>query len=447
MRRFASAGLVLGPRQLAASAAARDCDRPDGPVEVGYGGARGGGKSHWMLAQLAADDCQRQPGLKALLLRKVGKAGRESFEDLRLRVLARLLHEYKRNDGSVHFPNGSRIILGNFKDERDVDAYLGLEYDAIGIEEATTLSASKVKVVNSCRRTSKPGWRPRTYYTTNPGGVGHAWFKARFVAPHRAGREAETRFIPATARDNRFLNPEYTANLEGLTGWLRRAWLDGDWDIASGQFFTTFRREAHVIPPIAVPDGWRAWLGFDYGFTHYTACHLLAESGDGDLYVVAEHGERRWLIEHHAAAIRAMLDRHGVAPHRLAGVLAGPDVFARKQDGGTIAADYARLPEPIRLHFRPANTDRINGAAAILRRLGDPGADDPARATPPRLFICESCPRLIEALPGLEHDPHRPEDVLKVDCDEDGRGGDDFYDSFRYAVMGAATPYEVRVYA
>ena len=61
MENFAQAGIILQPRQLAASAAARDCDRPDGPTAVGYGGARGGGKSHWLLAQMGADDCQRVP--------------------------------------------------------------------------------------------------------------------------------------------------------------------------------------------------------------------------------------------------------------------------------------------------------------------------------------------------------------------------------------------------
>ena len=53
---FIRAGIILQPRQLAASAAARLCDRPDGPTAIGYGGARGGGKSHWMLAQMGADD-------------------------------------------------------------------------------------------------------------------------------------------------------------------------------------------------------------------------------------------------------------------------------------------------------------------------------------------------------------------------------------------------------
>src|SRR6266513_914756 len=86
MANFARAGVVLQPRQLAASAAARLCDRTDGPTAVGYGGARGGGKSHWLLAQMGADDCQRVPGLKCLLLRKVGKANTENLEDLRLRI-------------------------------------------------------------------------------------------------------------------------------------------------------------------------------------------------------------------------------------------------------------------------------------------------------------------------------------------------------------------------
>src|ERR1039458_2416970 len=77
----------LQERQLAACAAARLCDQPDGPTAIGYGGARGGGKSHWLLAQMGVDDCQRVPELKCLLLRKVGKANLEHFEDLRPNLL------------------------------------------------------------------------------------------------------------------------------------------------------------------------------------------------------------------------------------------------------------------------------------------------------------------------------------------------------------------------
>ena len=99
MANFTRAGLVLQPRQLAASAAARLCDRTDGPTAVGYGGARGGGKSHWLLAQMGADDSQRVPGLKCLLLRKVGKANMENFEDLRRRLFGGLRHEFSAYRG------------------------------------------------------------------------------------------------------------------------------------------------------------------------------------------------------------------------------------------------------------------------------------------------------------------------------------------------------------
>jgi hypothetical protein len=37
-------------------------------------------------------------------------------------------------------------------------------------------------------------------------------------------------------------------------------------------------------------------------------------------------------------------------------------------------------------------------------------------------------------LPALQNDPHRPEDVLKVDMDDDGNGGDDAADALRHLV-------------
>lgn len=442
---FARAGVVLHPKQLAASAAARECDREGGPIEVGYGGARGGGKSHWGLAQVAADDCQRCPGLKCLVLRKVGKSNRENFEDLRRKVLANLAHRYNRGEGVVYFPNGSRILLGHFQRDSDIEAYLGVEYDVILIEEATTLSASKYRNIKTCLRTSKPNWRPRLYNTTNPGGVGHSWYKSRFIAAWRSGAEGETRFIPATVRDNPKVNREYIGVLRTLTGWQRRAWLDGDWDIAAGQFFTNWRADIHVRPRIDLRHDWRYWIGLDYGWTHYTAAYLMAQDGDGTVYVVDEHCERRRLVPWHAASIRAMVGRHGIAWRDIEAVVAGTDVFASGRDGGSVAEDYAA--EGITLS--PAVTDRINGAAELLRRLGQYEVGDDGSAVEvvrPSLYVSGDCRKLIECIPALEHDEHNPEKVKKWDCDDDGQGGDDAYDALRYGLMyvgGGPSLFEV----
>ena len=441
MQHLVRAGIVLQPRQLAASAAARLCDSPGGPTAIGFGGARGGGKSFWLLTQMGVDDCQRFPGLKCLLLRKVGKANLENFEDLRRRLFPRLAHNFAAARAILTFANGSRIVAGHFQCEQDIDAYLGLEYDVIGIEEATTLTARKYSDIVTCCRSSKPGWRPRVYATTNPGGVGHAWFRSAFVHPFQQRQETVTRFIPATIDDNSFTNPEYRSTLDRLTGWQRRAWFHGDWDIAAGQFFTTFRREVHVVDDFQ--DG-RAveWVAaFDYGFNHYTVALLGAYDGDGNLFIVDEHAARGWVPERHAAAIKEMLKRHRVALQArgqygvgLSRFVAGADIFARQGNGFSIAQAYAGLD----ITLRPANTDRVNGWSAILRGLGDPAA-----GIKPTLFIHRRCTRLLETLPCLQHDPNRPEDVLKVNPDDDGVGGDDAADALRYLV--ATRPARITV--
>src|SRR3954469_24753135 len=119
MNNFNHAGIMPQPKQLAASAAARLCDLPNRPTAVGFGGARGGGKSWWLVAQMALDDCQRFPGLKCLILRKVGKSNREHFEDLRHRILRHVPHEYNQS-GELVFPNGSRILIDHYQHESDL---------------------------------------------------------------------------------------------------------------------------------------------------------------------------------------------------------------------------------------------------------------------------------------------------------------------------------------
>lgn len=428
LSRFLQAGYVPQPKQLIFHATARECDAPDGPTRVGLGGARGGTKSHTVLAQVGLDDCQRFDGLKFLYLRKVLKAAKESFDDLRRRVLMGVPHDYRRQEGVVRFKNDSRIILGHYQNEKDIDAYLGLEYDGVAIEEATQLSHDKVKDIRTCVRTSKLGWRPREYYTTNPGGIGHQWFKQEFIDPFRQDRETVTRFIPTTHKDNAFLDSGYVSQLNQLTGWKLRAWRDGDWDIAAGQFFSTWRHDAIVRDDLRIMPGSNVWGSLDYGFQHPTVSHLFAEY-DGKIQIVDEHWMRHGLVSENAASIKAMLDRHNVTVPMLSMFVAGPDVFAQRGNasGKTIADEYRECG----IVLTAANTDRVNGAARLLRLLGSADSKPPIQ---PQIEISSRCPRLIECIPAMQHDPHRPEDVLKVDIDDDGMGGDDPYDSARYGI-------------
>jgi hypothetical protein len=255
------------------------------------------------------------------------------------------------------------------------------------------------------------------------------------VLPFLERRETDTRFVPARVDDNRYNNPEYRKILEGLSGWQKRAWLEGDWDIAAGQFFTTFRRDVHVVEDFDDRRAVEWFAALDYGFTHYTVCLLGCQDGDGNIFVVDEHAQRLWLPQRNAAGIKAMLARHGVAPDRLKRFVAGADVFGRQSDGTTVAAQYAGHG----LTLRAANMDRVNGWAEVLQKFGDVEA-----GVAPTLFIHRRCGRLVETLPALQHDPNRPEDVLKVDADEDGVGGDDAADALRYLVATKSRAVAVR---
>jgi phage terminase large subunit len=272
--------------------------------------------------------------------------------------------------------------------------------------------------------------------------VSHNYFRKTFIQPFRDQKETDTRFVPFTIDDNPHVDGGNRTFLDNLTGWLKRAWRYGDWDIAAGQFFTTFSERHHVVDDIDERRAKSWFCGFDYGMVHYTVCILGFWDGDGNAWIVDSHGERRWLVPRHVEAIRAMLGRHNVFESgggyasRLESrsltlddldyFVAGTDVFSKQSNGRTVADEYKEHG----IKFGQANTDRINGAANLLRLLGDPDAGQPAK-----LKIHRRCARLLEQLPAMQHDPGRPEDMLKVDCDDDGQGGDDDVDGLRYALM------------
>ncbi len=220
-RQFTSHGYFPLPWQWEFHATARLADNPDGPVDIGAGGARGPGKSHACLSQAALDDCQRIPGLKGLFLRQTGIAAQESFDDLVDKVVKGRV-QYKKTGSMLSFPNGSKILLGGFQYESDIDKYVGIEYDFIIVEELNQITEDKYTKLRGSLRTSKMNWRPRMYTSFNPGGIGHKFVKERYVIPHMKDEQKETRFIASTYKDNPYLNKEYIDYLDSIKGTLGR---------------------------------------------------------------------------------------------------------------------------------------------------------------------------------------------------------------------------------
>ncbi len=135
---------------------------------VGYGGARGGGKS-WAIRQKAKLLALNYPGIRMLILRR-------SFPELRENHILPLKQDlkdvarYKDSEKAFSFPNGSRLIFGYCADEHDVDQYQGQEYDVIFIDEATHFTEYQYSTLTACLRGANP-FPKRMYLTCNPGGV------------------------------------------------------------------------------------------------------------------------------------------------------------------------------------------------------------------------------------------------------------------------------------
>lgn len=413
--RFLSSFYAPLPWAMAFHAAAREADRPDGPTQIGTGGARGPGKSHAVMAQVGLDDCQRFEGLKFLFLRRVQKSAAESFDDLVRKVFAGVECEAIAN--RVTFKNGSRILIGGYNNERDIDKYLGIEYDGIVLEEETQISNEKREKIRGSLRTSRSDWRPRWYGSTNPGGIGHNAFKERFVIPYREGKETDTRFFPSTYRDNPFLNPEYINYLLSLTGPLGRAWRDGDWDIFEGQAFSAFSYETHVVKPFDLPKHWMKWRSVDWGYRNPFCCVWLTKDPDmGRVYVYREV-YTAGLTDRQQA--RAILD---LTPpdEKISLTYADPSMWIRKSHQETTytsADEY--LAEGVAL--TRADNDRLTRKRktdTLLALLPD--------GRPGLIFfsVCTDCIRTIPALP---YSMRNPEDV-------DSDAEDHAYDAMSYGL-------------
>ena len=120
---------------------------------------------------------------------------------------------------------------------------------------------------------------------TNPGNVGHAWVKALWVTREPApGMESpeeycasDYEFVQARLEDNPvYANDEnYKRTLAALPGDLKRAFLDGNWDVFAGQYFDRFdvSRNVRRVEEIAWQSWWPRWISVDWGFEHPAATY------------------------------------------------------------------------------------------------------------------------------------------------------------------------------
>lgn len=370
-----------------------------------YGGARGGGKS-WALRVKALLLALRYPGIKILILRRTLVELRENHI-IPLREMSKGIAAWRELEKTLVFPNGSRIIFGYCASDNDVLQYQGNEYSIIMVDEATQISEYQwSKIYPSCR--GADNFPHRIYLTCNPGGIGHAWVKRLFVDRQYFEGESEEdyTFVKATVYDNPALleqDPDYVHMLETLPEDIRRAWLDGDWDVFDGQFFSEFRRDVHACEPFEIPKGWTRYVTMDYGLD-MTAAYWIAIAPDGMAYAYKEFYQSGLIASDAAEKIKEYSEGESIYDY-----IAPPDLWNRRNDTGRSVAEIFGENG---IYLTKANNDRVNGWMDMKEWLKPLKLKtDDGESVVARLRFFNTCRNLISNLPLLQFDPKRPNDA------------------------------------
>ena len=370
--------------------------------EVLFGGAAGGGKSYGQMVD-ALLFALNYAGSKQLILRRTFSELEKSLIRTSLALFPKEIYSFNSSSHTGKFKNGSIIDFGYCATENDVYQYQSAEYDCIRFDELTHFTeAQYVYLISRVRGAN--GFPKQIKSSTNPGGVGHSWVKARFIDPAPFGKSftgedgMKRVFIPSLLDDNSFLmasDPGYKKRLSALPERERKALLFGDWNIFEGQYFNEFNHNKHVCTPFSIPADWRKYRAIDYGLDRLV-CLWIAISPDGAAYVYREFCESNLPIGQAASGICERTPKG----EDIYATLAPPDLFSRSQETGKTKASLFAERGVI---FTKTSNDRETGWLAIKELL----ADTPSG---PRLKIFSFCTELIRCLPALTVDKLRPSD-------------------------------------
>lgn len=411
--------------------------------------------------------------------------------------------------GRWKWPTGERLFFRHIKKAGDYWNYHGHEYPFIGWNELTKYPTSELyDAMMSTNRTSfipeqnpvyvdaaaleqglwelVPPRHPRAkkmllpeiplevFSTTNPFGPGHNWVKRRFIDPAKPGEVVRTSvnvFNPRTQekedvirtqvrifgsyKENRFLSPEYVAELETISDEnKRRAWLWGDWDVvAGGAFDDLWREDVHVKPRFKVPSSWSLDRSMDWGSTHpfWIGWWALAngesvELPNGELFTPArgslilfdewygakEVGTNQGLkmsAKDIALGIKRMEKRlkdHGYIQSR---VYPGP---ADNQIGNVNERSTDTIEKIMRdngVTWKPS--DKGAGSRKVGLQLFRDRLEAATRGEGPAIYFMSHCAAAIGTIPVLPRDEDDQDDV-------DTTAEDHPWDGTRYRVLAGA---------
>lgn len=419
--------------------------------EIFYGGARGGGKTDGSLGDWLQHSSIYGKNAIGVFFRREFKQLEEVVA--RSKQLFPLIGaKYNEQKAEWTMSNGARLKFRYLERDSDAEAYQGHNYTRLYIEEVTNFPSPGP--INKLRATlrSAAGVPCGMRLTGNPGGPGHGWVKKRYIDPAPNGYQILTEsteleiapgkmvtvsldrvFIPSKLKDNKLLllnDMTYVLRLrQSGSEQLVRAWLEGDWNVIDGAFFSEFVFEKHVLAIDwlkVIPRDAVVFRAHDWGSAKpFSVGWYALSDGTWGLPKGALVKFQEWYgAKAPNVGIKMTADKvaEGIRKremdmkrHIKYGV-ADPAIFIR--NGGPSIGETMLVAG---VQWRPADNKRIPGWEEVHRRLSCENGE-------PMLYFVECCEDTIRTLPMLQHDENHPEDI-------DTEGEDHAGDETRYACM------------
>jgi len=334
------------------------------------------------------------------------------------------------------FPDGEELLFRHMKRADDYWNYHGHEYPWIGWEELTNWPTIECyESMKACNRCSIIGVPIKYRSTCNPWGAGHGWVKQYFIDPAPAftkivNSSGQIRIrIHGSLKENKILckaDPDYIKNLSSIENvQKRKAWLEGNWDIAAGGFFDgVWDPDKHIIEPFKVPTGWKYIISLDWGSQKPASLGIWAKSNgvalpDGrvfprgsiirvkEWYIVERDSRGRTIPD---KGLKLTNEEMAIGIYDLTKDLdviqwvADPSIF-RDQSGPSIFKQFSKVR---RLPFKPADNERIAGWQSMRGLMAEAAKEIPEN---PGLWVFKTCREWIRTIPSLLRDDKDMEDI------------------------------------
>ena len=428
--------------------------------EVFYGGARGGGKTESSIGDWLQHASTYGEHAIGIFVRRKFKQLAEVIARTK-QLFPKLGAKYNEQKAEWVMPGGARLKFVYLERDSDAEEYQGHNYTRVYVEEVTNFpSPGPIDKLRATLR-SGAGVPVGMRLTGNPGGPGHNWVKKRYIDPNPAGfqiieescdveidGEVQTVslsrvFIPSKLGDNMLLlrnDPTYVLRLrQSGSEALVKAWLEGNWDIVDGAYFTELDEQLHGRPGDIIrwaPPSTVRFRSFDWGSAKPFSVGWWAIADgtwpkENPLPFGAIFRYREWYgasgVNKGLGSTADLVSRQILEiekGERIRYAVADPAIFIR--NGGPSIAESMAL-----CRWRRADNKRLPGWEAIRQRLIGELTTIEGQAQPtgqPMLYAAHECEDFWRTMPTLQHDEKNPEDL-------DTDGEDHIADEVRYACM------------